>query len=388
MLKKLSSQNDEIYQLSAFAFQYELTPERLEERKKEKRKEAVWGWMEDDRLTAKLHIVPLEVSVHGKPIKMGGISSVATWPEFRRKGIVRKLLQHALQEMKKEGQVLSYLHPFSIPFYRRFGWEITFDEKEYIIPMHHFKRDWQLDSGMIRRMQNNDVTSIVETIYEKYTKQFNGMLLRDLHWWEHKILSKEKLIAVSYDPQGEPDGYILYEVKKNILEVEELIHLTLASRQRLLHFISNHDSMAKEVKMVAAGHDALPLLLDDPRFEQKVSPYFMARIVDVSKFLQQYPFLAPMGDLTINLEIIDDFVESNSGTYRLESNNKQIYVEKKSKEATLSVSITIQQLASILLGYKRPIELMEIGLIQGEQQQIETLDRIIPQTKPYFADFF
>ncbi|MFS0749500.1 enhanced intracellular survival protein Eis [Oceanobacillus sp. 1P07AA] len=387
MLKKLSSQNDEIYQLSAFAFQYELTPERLEESKNKKRKETVWGWMEDDRLAAKLHIVPLEVSVQGKPIKMGGISAVATWPEFRRKGIVRNLLQHALQEMKKEGQVLSYLHPFSIPFYRRFGWEITFDEKEYNIPMHHFKRDWQLDSGRVQRVHKDDV-SIVETIYEKYTNQLNGMLLRDSHWWEHKILSKKKLIAVSYDPQGEPDGYIQYEVKKNILEVEELVHLTLASRRRLLHFISNHDSMAKEVKMVVSGSDALPLLLDDPRFEQKVSPYFMARIVDVSAFLQQYPFLAPMENLSIELEITDEFVEANSGKYRLKSNKKQIYVEKESEEAVSPVSITVQQLASIVLGYKRPVELMELGLIKGEKHQIESLDRIIPQTKPYFADFF
>ncbi|BAC12143.1 hypothetical conserved protein [Oceanobacillus iheyensis HTE831] len=388
MLKKLSSQSDEIYQLSAFAFQYELTPERLEERKQEKRKEAIWGWMEDDRLAAKLHIVPLEVSIHGQPIKMGGISSVATWPEFRRKGIVRKLLQHALEEMKKEGQVLSYLYPFSIPFYRRFGWEVTFDEKEYNIPMHHFKRNWQLDGGMIRRMQNKDDVSILETIYEKYTAQFNGMLLRDSHWWEYRILVKKKLIAVSYDPQGEPDGYILYEVKKDILEVEEIIHLTLASKQRLLHFISNHDSMAKNVKMVVAESDTLPLLLDDPRFEQKMTPYFMSRIVDVYKFLQKYPFLAHKENVTIDLEITDDFVEANSGTYRLEINSKEIHVEKLSKEVASSVTIPIQQLASILLGYKRPLELKELGLIDGEQQHLEALDSIIPQTEPYFADFF
>ena len=60
---------------------------------------------------------------------MGGIAGVATWPENRRQGHVSTLLKHALQEMKSKGQTLSFLHPFSIPFYRKFGWELYAEYK-------------------------------------------------------------------------------------------------------------------------------------------------------------------------------------------------------------------------------------------------------------------
>ncbi|TKH33755.1 GNAT family N-acetyltransferase, partial [Paenibacillus polymyxa] len=38
-------------------------------------------------------------------------------------GMVSRLLTHALEEMKTAGQSLSFLHPFSFAFYRKFGWE-------------------------------------------------------------------------------------------------------------------------------------------------------------------------------------------------------------------------------------------------------------------------
>lgn len=60
---------------------------------------------------------------------MGGIAGVATWPENRRGGLVSKLLSKALARMNEEGQVLSCLHPFSVPFYRKFGWELYTDYK-------------------------------------------------------------------------------------------------------------------------------------------------------------------------------------------------------------------------------------------------------------------
>ena len=55
---------------------------------------------------------------------MGGVAGVATYPEYRRSGYVKELLQHSLQTMKKDGYSVSMLHPFAVSFYRKYGWEL------------------------------------------------------------------------------------------------------------------------------------------------------------------------------------------------------------------------------------------------------------------------
>src|SRR5699024_11833078 len=101
------------------------------------------GYKIDGKLTGKLHIMPLEVMINGQEYTMGGISFVATLPEYRRLGIAKKLLHHALVQMKEEGQVLAYLHPFLASFYRKYGWEFAFSRRHDYIPIEQFKQSWK-----------------------------------------------------------------------------------------------------------------------------------------------------------------------------------------------------------------------------------------------------
>jgi predicted acetyltransferase len=82
---------------------------------------------------------------------MGGIAGVATWPEYRRNGNVADLVKHALQQMKEDGCAISYLHPFKVSFYHKYGWELIANKNTY---------EWSKDylaafpsiSGRIKRM--------------------------------------------------------------------------------------------------------------------------------------------------------------------------------------------------------------------------------------------
>ncbi|MFG6497082.1 GNAT family N-acetyltransferase, partial [Fictibacillus sp. UD] len=88
-------------QLSQYAFQYVVKEEDLPKRYEMMKKHEIWGEFEKDDLISKLHILSLEISIDNKRFPMGGIAGVATWPEHRRKGSVTRLLQKALQSMKK-----------------------------------------------------------------------------------------------------------------------------------------------------------------------------------------------------------------------------------------------------------------------------------------------
>ncbi|TMN22412.1 GNAT family N-acetyltransferase [Lentibacillus cibarius] len=388
MIKQLSTTKDAdaIFALSQFAFQYTLSAEAFEHKKQEAERHIIWGWMSDDELAAKVHLIPLSCYINGKPFAMGGVSSVATWPEYRRQGLVRKLLHHALTYMRQNGQTLSFLHPFSYAFYRKYGWEHAFSQKQYSLPVTSLKRKWDT-TGCVRRIDWD--IHLLHDIYTEYAKCFNGTLVRDAKWWEERVLQDNWHKAVAYSADGTAEGYILYKATDKKLIVHEMVYNTLNARMLLLQFIANHDSMAETVEMIVPENDNLALLLDEPSFEQKISPYFMARIIDVSAFLKHYPFQQGR-QVSIALHIDDEFLPENDGVYQLRQTGSEINVTRLQSDTQSQKAIycNVQYLTSMMLGFKRPNELYDAGLIHGEQDAVKQLDIIIPGRQTFFPDFF
>ncbi|HZG76641.1 MAG TPA: GNAT family N-acetyltransferase, partial [Paenibacillus sp.] len=126
---------DESLTLSEFAFQYRVPPEEREARLASMKPRQQWGAFVDGTLAAKYTLLDFETWIHGVKFAMGGLAGVATWPDYRRQGLVAKLLAHSLETMRARGQTVSFLHPFSFPFYRKFGWEYYTDLKKVEIPM-------------------------------------------------------------------------------------------------------------------------------------------------------------------------------------------------------------------------------------------------------------
>ena len=102
----------EALRLSEYAFQYKVEEERMQQQlTKMKESHEVYGIMEGEDLAAKLHLIPFHIYIGKEKFKMGGVAGVATYPEYRRSGYVKELLQHSLQTMKKMAlQSLCYTH--------------------------------------------------------------------------------------------------------------------------------------------------------------------------------------------------------------------------------------------------------------------------------------
>lgn len=382
-------QFQESMDLSAFAFQYELTEEDRYHREALMRPEEQWGAYVDGRLAAKLSILGFETWIHGKKFAMGGIAGVATWPEYRRGGLVTKLLKHALVTMKEQGQTLSFLYPFQFPFYRKFGWEMCAEQKVYDIPVGLLTK-WPAGRGKIVRAGGR--RELLEPVYAAYAAKFNGMLVREEKWWEHRVFRmKPGTAAVYYDASGNAAGYVLYQVKERVLKVHELVYLGHEARMALWRFLADHDSMIDRLTLTAPAEDDLAYLLGNPRIKQELSPTFMGRIVDIPAFLTQYPF-ASGAEGTLLLRIEDTHAGWNNGLWRLAVDESGMAVVQEaggsSSGALPSVTCSIQTLASLLLGYRRPAFLHEIGRLQGTAEAVVMLERMIPQCAVYLTDYF
>lgn len=380
------------FTLSEFAFQFELSPEDKEERLRQQDPKQVWGAWVDGKLASKLSILDFTTWLHGKPFAMGGIAGVATWPEYRRQGLVKQLLLKALETMKNNGQTISFLHPFSFPFYRRYGWETYTEYRKYIIGTPLLTGVFAGGSGGIERIPPEP--SLLNPVYEAFAKQYNGMLKREEWYWRERIFKPKKgaALAMYRDRSGEPRGYVHYQVRDKICTIHELVWLDEEARGALWKFIADHDSMMEKVEFKAPADDRLPYLLPNPRFVQETVPYFMARIVDVPAFLSQYPFAPSVlgGSDAFLLRVTDEHAAWNDGVFalRIDPLGRAELGRTEASSSAPQLACSIQTLAALLLGYQPAGFLHAAGRLQGSEAAVAALAGRIPRRATYLADFF
>ncbi len=386
---------DEVLALSQFAFQYTLTDDEKEERLERLSYEEIWGLIADGRLASKLHVLDLEIYLAGKRWKMGGIAAVATWPEYRRGGFVEDLLQSSLKRLKETGYAISMLHPFKFEFYRRYGWETFVQYKKYKIDMDRFSPFKKMD-GFVERTGRK--VHLLNSIYNQYAVNYNGMLLRTEQWWNTRVFTKNNdQAAVYYRADGTPGGYVLYYIKEEKMTIHEMVHLDHESLLGLLAFIRQHDSMAESVEVPLPDAQEFSFLFENPRMSIETKPYFMARIVDAGKVLEDYPFRIPSGKGNLFLHVSDGFAEWNEATFQIGYDTGSLNMAAHKKTGTGSscthlprrgLTLDIQTLAAVLFGYQQPSFLYETGRILGPENDVALLEEMLPKYTPFFNDFF
>ncbi|EDZ93813.1 conserved hypothetical protein [Limnospira maxima CS-328] len=346
----------------------------------------VLGWFDHDKLISQIAIYPMKVNIHGVIYNMGGLTGVGTYPEYAQHGLAKSLIMQGLLEMKARGQTISYLYPYSIPYYRKKGWEIINDQIKYTIPDHKLPRITDV-SGYVRR--DHAEGDIIKAVYQKFAEQQHGALIRgSLEWQEYWRWDQDDLrAAVYYDQNDQPAGYVLYYIANDIFQIKDMIYLDEDGRRGLWNYISAHQSMVEKVIGWRYTNDPLAFLLDDSEITEEISPYYMARIIDVENLLKFYPFQPPVNATSLSFIVRDDLLNDNNGVFTVEwldDGTTNITRKKSCHEARMS----IQTLVSLLMNYRRPSYFYKVERLRADPQVVDLLEMIIPRNEPFFSDYF
>lgn len=353
------------------------------------------GWYDGQQLVSQILSLPFQVNIYGKVYEMGGITAVGTYPEYSSLGLMQQLIEECLRRMRAEGKYVSYLFPYSIPYYRKKGWEIMSDIVEFEI------KDTQLPTyknieGKMRRVDNRHQD--IYDVYEKYAQRTHGVMVRNnIAWnekyyedfWEEKFIDSDVKLqaAVYYDDYDFPQGYLFYRIMEDNFYIDEIVYLSETARKGLWNFVSAHSSMIYNVYGKTTGNEAVAFLLEDSEIIQKVTPYFMARIVDVKAFLEMYPFA--LTNFELRIAVTDKVVDWNNGTFIIRADEGKVEVEHSSKEIEEdALQMSVQTFATMFLGYKRPMYLEKVERLRGNAMHIGLLEDIIPVGIPTFIDYF
>lgn len=346
----------------------------------------VIGWFDNEKLVSQVAVYDFKVRVFNKTFKMGGVTSVGTFPEYANRGLMQKLIYQALVNMRDKKQTISYLYPYSIPYYRKKGWEIISDKISYEINDYQLPKYKRVSGEVVRVDLEGEE---IKKTYEKFSLLTHGALIRDdLGWSEYfRWDNDDVMAAVYYNENDEPEGYVIYYIEDEIFYIKDMISLNEVARTGLWNFVSAHFSMISKVKGSTYTDESLAFLLEDADIIETISPYSMARIVDAVEFIKEYPFKQDTEERKWIFYLDDPMLEWNQGVFELnidkEGNGSLTRVFEYTED-----KIDIQTLTTMLMGYKRPKYLRKIHRIICDEKTIEMLEDSIEQETPYFSDFF
>lgn len=346
----------------------------------------VLGWFDGENLVSQVAVYPMKVRVFNQTYDMGGLTGVGTYPEYSSQGLMHKLLEHALKKMRANKQYISYLYPYSVPYYRRKGWELISDKISYEIEDYQLPENKKV-AGDVRRVEID--SEVLKSTYENYAQHTHGAILRDdLAWNEYWLWDSDDIMAaIYYNEKDEPDGYVIYWLAEDVFHIKDMIFNNEEARSGLWNFISAHLSMIDKVVGSTYTDEPLAFLLEDASIIETISPYYMARIVDFPKFISKFPFKPSTMAREWRFTLSDPIMTCNQGPFLLEINKDGKGKATKTPDKCED-KINIQTMTTMLMGYKRPDYLARIGRITANEATIDMLEDSIEQQTPYISDYF
>lgn len=346
----------------------------------------VLGWFDGEKLVSQVAVYPFQVRIFNQVYDMGGLTGVGTFPEYSNMGLMHKLLYQALTNMREKKQSISYLYPYSIPYYRRKGWEIISDKIIFEVKDYQLPKNTRV-GGEVERVDTD--SDDVKKAYARFANQRHGAMLRnelawDEYWrWDYDDLNA----AIYYNENRQPDGYVLYWIADEVFHIKDMIFINEEARSGLWNFISAHFSMITKVVGKTHTDEPLAFLLEDADIKEIISPYYMARIVDIVQFIKRYPFKPDNQERAWTFTLDDPLLSWNQGvfTLRIHPNGKGEITPSGERGDS---RIDIQTMATMLLGYKRPDYLHKIGRLICSPEIVDMLEDSIEQETPYFSDYF
>lgn len=351
------------------------------------------GLYDGDALVTTAGHHDLTVSVRGEWCGTTGLSAVATRPEHRRQGLVRRLLRASLTESREAGRPFSLLWPFKHAFYRRFGWGRLGGLGRYELEPGVLSpvADHHLVGGAFRRLEADDYPEL-QDVDERYADRFDLAMRRSEDWYRHRFFEgwEGQPFVYGWERDGQLRGYLRYDVEHDddrLLRVTDFGAPDAEATVNLYRFLYHHEGQADEVRIYAPPDDRLFDLLEEPRaVDLSLRPGPMGRLVDVPTAVETLP--APEGvEASLTLEVTDELCDWNDGTFGVQAAAGAFTVQEGPGDGP-RVELPIETLSRLAFGGMTAERAALAGGLDADSEAVARLGTLFPPRDVYLREFF
>ncbi|MFW6211921.1 MAG: GNAT family N-acetyltransferase [Spirochaetota bacterium] len=308
-------------------------------------------------LASGITVHPFKHSIRGASVSMAGIGGVATRPEYRGKGLVRKLLRKGFERMRASGQAVSMLRPFRERFYEQFGYVRSNGAIDYRISCRSFAQ-FAGKQGEIEACDIRDPTTRVryfEALQKRFSDVHGRVLFEEL---DDKRFAKRfaNRVALFATRAGEVEAIATYTkegfLSEGKLEVADFLWRDADAREQLFAYFALHRDQISTITITLPYdtniHAMIPGIEDRVEATYRGAPW-MVRIIEP---MQAFNGIPARGEFEIVVGVSDPICESNNGAIRLEARDGTIAAS--ATKAKADVDLTIEAASSLLYGTLSP----------------------------------
>jgi predicted acetyltransferase len=319
---------------------------------------------------------------------MGGTTVISVQPTHRRRGVLRALMDHHLEDVAEREEPIAGLWASESSIYGRFGYGPASYRQKASIEARAVEFLEDADKGSVRLMEPDEAEPVLKGVYEAVRPNRAGMLTRSDPWWTHRILSdparwrgsKSSLRYAAFHEDGVVTGYASYRqeekweefVAKGEVSVIEVFTTTPLAHTGLWQFLTNIDLFPNvEWWNLPIDDPLVAKVTDSRRVKRTVIDALWIRLMDIPAALCARSYES---DGVITFEVHDGARPDNSGTYRLECREGHGSCERV--DATADLVFDTDVLGHLYLGGGDAGMMLAAGRIEGDRESTRTLHRL------------
>jgi predicted acetyltransferase len=342
--------------------------------------------------------------IGGERIPIVGVASVAIAPTHRRRGLAGALVSSGFRHAVDRGDVASALYPFRTRFYARLGYGMAGEAVQYQFPPEALPD--AAERAAVRLVDRATDLPALRRVYDTWAPRDNGQLERADHSWG-RVLEGDREAVLYQNARGDAEGYLVFRYPTGesragrVLEVEEVVWTTAEARRGLYGWLGSLGDQWREIVYRAhpdegfaerlnelrhGAPDARPWHFWFPAATVQMGPMF--RLLDVERAFALRR-IAPGVELTLGLEVADEQLASNRGSWRLRMEDGSIRAERASGPAQVTLSLGIDTLSRLFVGALGPSAAVSSDLARIDRPDLlPTLDAALRLRRPWMFDRF
>jgi predicted acetyltransferase len=327
------------------------------------------AYVEGQRVASVVRMIPYEGYFGGRALRLGGIGGVATWLDLQGRGYAGELMRRSLAIMRERGDAVSALYPFSVRYYRKFGWEHAGDRMLYL-DVHQSQLVAHEERRLVRHCTGEPEIGLLNDLYTAFACRYNGMLVRTADMWRGHLRGLSNCAGHAYivEEDGRPTGYFFCEHKTldtpgaHESLTREFACTTPAAWRAMMGTLA---VLPFNVHRIVIGAPVYPLLTEhfrEPCQTARLHPVFMFRVVDVPRAVEGRGY-DPQVTGAVRLAVGDEHAPWNNGVWELEFGAGRACVRRASTGTACDAELTIQEFSQLFIGYMNPMAMRRHGLL-------------------------
>lgn len=313
-----------------------------------------WSAFEDDDVTmmSNMTVIPYQARFDGHIVPMAGIGGVVTLPQYRRHGCIRSVFEQMLPAEYESGTVLSYLHPFSTAFYRKFGYELACVQAKWKVQLQSLPK-LQVEGRWVLLEKGTNLAEDMKQVDDDFGRKYNCMIVNEEieYAWMKRIdpFRDRQYTYLYYGKDGRPEGYVTYRPDADKLECKRLAFRSFEGLKGIMALLQSNASRHSHATFKLPEDIELAGIFPEYSFEYMQCRRHwngMARVVNAEAVLK---LAKSRGEGTLVVEISDSIIAQNNGRFRVQyAPGQKNQVQRTDAEP--DISLTIQDFTRLILG--------------------------------------